>query len=533
MMAEAGDRTHLAALALTVMSKAGKNEDRLFVPDNSEISLWTFRWVRNDRYRLAAVVDGMTRYLKIGSGGLELVSEPDASCEIQVIPGSGTHAGEICLKSGNKTLTYSGQIEKGFGTGGTAGSEWLRLVEVSELSPDYFLTYSAEKVSVSDGSVTNGSRIIVYARVWNDTAKKYEFYAVDHDGSLVRVYESGDDIEWVGSRLNSMLWNFVEYYWEGTTDPNHYYELYNQYSEQYIAPQIENGQILSGQTIGINLNGRRDGRYYTEIVAWDDANYAYAGLKADVETGKVVSCRRDEADDFYFAVMRDIPADDVLHTVPTVDHTQHGITMRMVNFGDRAAMSNFLGSDNGYKNGNTEPGLLSTDLKDDGYPRTKAQNSLSGWFGGGEAGEVNHLFIASTYEGTGYFEYDSVQNFAHLNQDGNFTVYKEIGTTDSSSGKFYTHGQFFPYNDLEAGVYSVQKNLTNALGNSLSDSDPRKYEQLYQIQNPSKPDYYMGMEVNASFTQTPDGLDNWGHDIIYEFTGDDDFWLYVDGERNS
>ena len=32
------------------------------------------------------------------------------------------------------------------------------------------------------------------------------------------------------------------------------------------------------------------------------------------------------------------------------------------------------------------------------------------------------------------------------------------------------------------------------------------------------------------FIQTPSGLDAWGHDIIYEFTGDDDFWLYVDGE---
>ena len=38
------------------------------------------------------------------------------------------------------------------------------------------------------------------------------------------------------------------------------------------------------------------------------------------------------------------------------------------------------------------------------------------------------------------------------------------------------------------------------------------------------------MELSAVFTQTPDGVDNWGHDIIFEFTGDDDFWFYVDGE---
>jgi fibro-slime domain-containing protein len=38
------------------------------------------------------------------------------------------------------------------------------------------------------------------------------------------------------------------------------------------------------------------------------------------------------------------------------------------------------------------------------------------------------------------------------------------------------------------------------------------------------------MELGAKFVQTVSGLDEWGHDIIFEFKGDDDFWLYVDGE---
>ncbi|MBR0146911.1 MAG: fibro-slime domain-containing protein, partial [Eubacterium sp.] len=45
-----------------------------------------------------------------------------------------------------------------------------------------------------------------------------------------------------------------------------------------------------------------------------------------------------------------------------------------------------------------------------------------------------------------------------------------------------------------------------------------------------KVDTYFAVELEASFTQTPNGQDAWGHDIIFEFTGDDDFWLYVDGE---
>ena len=254
----------LEAKPLTVM-RTSDNSDQLFVPNDSDISMWTFHWIEEDKYYLTTVVDGSTKYLQINGNGLSLVSEPDDRCKIQVIPGTGAHAGEICLKSGNTTLTYSGSAENGFSVGGSAGREWLNLVEPSELTTDYFRTYSASKVSVSNEAITNGSRVIVYTRSWNDEKKQYDYYAISSDGTLVPVYESGDSIEWVSGQLNTLLWNFVEHYWEGTTDPNFYYELYNQYSEKYIAPQVADGQILSEDPIGINLNGRRDGKYYSTI----------------------------------------------------------------------------------------------------------------------------------------------------------------------------------------------------------------------------------------------------------------------------
>ena len=544
LMSDANETVgHLDALPLTVMSKPN-NGAKLYVPDNSDLSFWTFHFIEEDYYYLTTVVDGSTKYLRVGTAaeGLSLVSTPDDSCKIHVVPGSGANAGKICLKVGNRTLTYSGDIDSGFQIGGAAGNEWLNLVEESELTNDYFMTYSASKVSVSDENITNGSRIIVYTRVWNETTTKYEFYAIDHDGSLVRCYESGDSIEWVGGRLNSMLWNFIEYYWERTNDPNYYYDLYNQYSDKFIAPQASDGQIISDDRIGINLNGRRNGLYYSPIVAWDDAYYAYAGLKADTATGKIVSCSLSEADDFYFAIVHDIPVDDELTIIPTIDHTQYGITMKMVNFGTdiftgndnanvQSKMSAFLGSANSSQGYNAESGLLNTALVG-GYPVVSSNgNSLSTWFS--NAQEVNQLFIASTYSGTGYFEYDSVQNFAHLNQDtNNFVVYKELGS-DNTGGPTHTHGLFFPYNDITAGVFSPNKNTTAISSAALPESDPRKYETMYLVQKSNTnyaPDYYFGMELTATFTQTPNGLDDWGHDIIYEFTGDDDFWLFVDGE---
>ena len=532
MASQTGNR--LEAKSLTVMRTAD-NSDQLFTPNDSDITMWTFHWAEDDDYYLTVTADGNTEYLQINSNGLSLVASQEEASRIQVVPGTGVHAGEICLKAGGKTLTYSGNIDEGFSAGGSAGNEWLHLVELSELTSDYFRTWSAQKVSVSDPvKVCDSSSIIVYTRYWNEEKKRYDFYAIDHDGTLVPVYEDGDSIEWTAGQLNTLLWNFTEYCWEGTTDPNYYYELYNPYSGQYLTPQVTGNQTLSGSPIGINLNGRRDGKYYTPILAWDEENYSYVGLK--VENGQIVPCPKSEAMDFYFAVMQDLNVNDSLTTIPTMDHTQYGITMKLIDLENaqniNGKMNSYLGSATGGVGTTLVQGLLSTDLGEDGYPTAKG-GSLGYLYAG--AKEVNHLFIESTYRSSGYFMYDSTQNFASLNNGNSFTVYKELGSYDSGGNKpTLKHGQFFPFNDLKPGVFTSVNRL-NTYGLSgvteLSENNPRKYEQLYSIQHGNqKVNPYFAMELEATFDQTPGGLDAWGHDIIFEFTGDDDFWLYVDGE---
>ncbi len=558
LMASSSAAGMLDAKTLTVMSHKDNNNDKLFVPSDSDITMWSFEWVDDDKYYVTATVEGSKQYLTIdaaNAGGLTLQQEPDpARSLITVTPGTGLHEGQLCLQAGSHTLTYSGNANTGFGVGGSmVGSEWLYPVMLSELTTDYFRTYSASKVSVSDPGVGNGSQVIVYTRTWNNTTKKYEYSAIDSDGSLLPVYESGDVVEWVGAQLNNLLWNFVEYYDEVTGEPNGYFELYNAYSESYIAPQ--GTQILSPDTLGINMPGRMGGFYYTKILAWDDHELTYVGLKVAVVDGKkmIVTCPMDEADDFYFAIMHELPVDDQLTTVPTVDHEQYGITMRIFNYHATAndenhnMMSKFLGNGQGGQGTTLRQGLLSTNLVN-GYP-TVVHGEFAGQSLGlkyAEAEQINHLFIQSTYSATGYYEFDSSQNFASLHDDidgdgsRDFVVYKELGSYDSIGFRHsLSHGQFLPFNDLAPGVFATVngKNLYPPLvvnNNSdveLPESDPRKYERIYNVEHDSKKvDCYFGVELEASFTQTPSGHDAWGHDIIYEFTGDDDFWLYVDGE---
>ena len=218
--------------------------------------------------------------------------------------------------------------------------------------------------------------------------------------------------------------------------------------------------------------------------------------------------------------------------------------MKIIDFANTSNWKNgeqttFLGNDNDGSSGggtylNSSPGILSARLGTDGYPTvtsgSHAGESLANLYRAGDLQEVNHLFIESTYHTSGYFVFDSSQNFAKLDKStGNFTVYQELGTHDDKSSASVKHGQFFPFNSIDPNVISSKnpENLYDTLGNQLADSNPRKYENLYKISNP---DYQFGVELETSFVQTPNGLDDWGHDIIYEFTGDDDFWLYVDGE---
>ena len=40
-----------------------------------------------------------------------------------------------------------------------------------------------------------------------------------------------------------------------------------------VAPQQSKDQVLASKNIGINMNGRRNGQYYTSILAWDAAKH--------------------------------------------------------------------------------------------------------------------------------------------------------------------------------------------------------------------------------------------------------------------
>ncbi len=560
LMAE-GDTHSLVKLVLT----AEGNHRVLYVDEDNEIDQWKFNYDNSsESFTVSVNTPSGTQYICVGSGGLTMTSDPASAGQFNV---SFDYEHRIQLESNGYYLTYQPRAQDEGGsrfsvtTNPNDSFTWLNLLDRASMEDGDYITFSADRVSVSD--IPSGKKVIVYVRIWNEEELRYDIYAVDRDGSLYPCYALGGKIMWLGDSTGSLEWEFTEYLDPVTKEPNYYYELYNPYSEKYLAPQLIANQVLSDNPIGINLPGRRNGDFYSDLVAWDNAKYAYIGLRPNADKTALEPCSESTSLPFYFATLEELNLTDRLHEVPTLDNNQYGITMKMIDFGTQPDYANdwgstvtwdYFGGRNGGSVGAIKNGLLTSYLDENGYPiATPSNKSFAEAYAG--AIPVNHLFLERVYNSSGYFEFDSAQNFATLkkrNDDGtvsfntgsngetDFILYHELGTHDRvSTANSLKHGQFYPYDTILPGVYATQnsQNLYSSLTSPyqdigrLEESDPRKYEQLHLIQTEQKnADFYFGMEMDASFVQTPSGLDAWGHDIVFEFTGDDDFWLYVDGQ---
>lgn len=216
-----------------------------------------------------------------------------------------------------------------------------------------------------------------------------------------------------------------------------------------------------------------------------------------------------------------------LPTVGTIDSTSKGITMRMINYSSPAnGLSNDIKGP--YTVDGVTGGIKQNLLKrvlTENYPVTVGGTSLKKLFTDGT--NVNHLFLQSSFDRDGSYEYSSFKNYAHLEDNGDFTVYDALGTPSDENARWYQRGNFMPYNSISASDVSTNKNLYDESGNKLSDTDSAYGKTLYKTQGTN--DYYFGMYVEADFNQPSNGKLTNGSDMVYEFNGDDDLWVYVDG----
>lgn len=227
-----------------------------------------------------------------------------------------------------------------------------------------------------------------------------------------------------------------------------------------------------------------------------------------------------------------------LTTVETVDSAAEGVHMYMFDYSSPAFSDNI----GGYGDGSTKTGLASSTVNPiTGWPTLIAnRTSFSEYFGDGYSAydvssddAVNNLFLQENFDRNGEFYFNSAEYFATLENDGdeNFTVYNQLGTPSGENAYFYQRGNFMPYNTLNPSDIR-NHNLYDDTGERLDDSDPRYDEPIYGFNETNN--FYFGMYVWADFYQPKGGMveDNDGSGsspMVFEFTGDDDMWVYIDG----
>lgn len=189
---------------------------------------------------------------------------------------------------------------------------------------------------------------------------------------------------------------------------------------------------------------------------------------------------------------------------------------------------------NHYGGGGKGPyfGIVAPELGHDGYPVLAKGNKYSLADGGRqtESRSLAYLFnplVSSAYkrsyanatdllrlDANGYYYYDSTKNFASFDKDaGRFVLY-DGAAVDGSGFADSTKGMFFPFNTAEQ-VFTQE---------SLNGSGP-----LQSTVGPGGLNHYFGLSMTSYFMQPANGRSN-GKDMTFEFSGDDDVLVFIDGK---
>ena len=222
--------------------------------------------------------------------------------------------------------------------------------------------------------------------------------------------------------------------------------------------------------------------------------------------------------------------DNVNNTYKSTDNSgiNSGHDLKFYSYGtEGSTINNFTGGAYAMQ------GVVKSGLVGD-YPVTsKSGESLAYLFNNTPSGNnkkvyenVNGLFLYD--DDTGLMHYSSDDNYAYMNPNPNssggydFTLYNNTYTEEGADYANPFRIGFFPYNDYDNRYRCIHGD--NFYWGCKGQNDRRVRDQVGHY------NHHFGMKVEGTFYMTDDKKTPKGNqDMIFEFSGDDDMWVFIDG----